>query len=209
METSGVLAQRKISARERGQKAAAFLVLTFAALGLLWFCSDGRLLTHRAWMFWAGLVCVLGIAAAMRAGLRTGESARSKEASRLLRMRIEDDREGRSWVLRLPFHARLMLARLIVAAGLLGVVAGAGLLAWQAYIFLSADYWPRLSLLQFARQFVPWLAAPQSWLQLHELAAALLDLVPASVAAVFAGLLVAGAGNALLARFRLAGWRRT
>lgn len=209
METSGVLAQRKISGKERGQKAAALLVLTFVALALLWVASDGRLLVDRAWMFWSGLVSILGVAASLWAGFVAAESARSKEAARLLRMRIADDREGRSWVRRLPFHAKLMLARLVVAAGLLAVIAGAGLLAWQAYMFLSADDWPRLSLLEIAREYVPWLATPGSWLQLHELVAALLDLVPASVAAVFAGLLVAGAGNALLARFKFAGWRRS
>jgi len=208
METSGVLAQRRISGKERWQKAVALLVLTVAVLGVLWVCSDGRLLTERAWTFWAGVVFVAGLAAALLVGLRSGESARNKEAARLLRMRIEDDREGKSWVRRLPFQARLALARLVVTAGLLCVVAGAGLLLWQAYTFLSAGYWPKMSLLEVARGFVPWLDAPRTWLQLHELAVALLGVVPAPVAAVFAGLLIAGAGNALLGRFRLAGWRK-
>lgn len=74
-------------------------------------------------------------------------------------------------------------ATVIVGAGF--VLAGFGILAFQAYSFLRFGTWVPMSLIDCANAFFDkaWLREPREWVGLHWL----LDKVPASLVAIVIG----------------------
>lgn len=90
------------------------------------------------------------------------------------------------------------------------MLAGPGLLAFQAFVWLKTGNWmplPLSELLQYLpdniapimRPFVRWLSSPHDWIGVHRLVAWILDL-PLSAAAMIIGGIICGTGAVLYDR---------
>ena len=200
MDTSPVLARRVISLKERLQKALAALLVTAAAVAGAWLYTGASLDSGLPYLVAFGLAASLGLSISTYFFFKKEEDAHTKEDSRFVRRRIEDDRQGRSWLTRMGYNTRRFLGGLIVLIGLLVALAGLGVLGLQIYGYLKIGEWKSVSLLSVAAPQLPWLNNPQSWLGLHAIVRDVLDIMPLSLALVLVGWLIAGSGSALRER---------
>lgn len=202
MPTNPTLARREIPGRERLQKALAMLFVTAIAVAGGWLLTGASLQSDPAHLGGIAAVALAGLVAAAWFGLRKYEAGRDKDGSRAIRERIHDDRSGRSWIGRIGFNTRRLLCGIIVFAGVLVALGGIGVLGFQGYGFLKTGDWPSMSMLRVAYPYVEWLRDPQSWYGLHKIASGFLAIVPAWLALIVTGWLVAGFGSALRGRVR-------
>jgi hypothetical protein len=200
MDTSPVLARRVISLKERLQKALAALLVTATAVAGAWLYTGASLDSGLPYLVAFGLAASLGLSISTYFFFKKEEDAHTKEDSRFVRRRIEDDRKGRSWLTRMGYNTRRFLGGLIVLIGLLVALAGLGVLGLQIYGYLKIGEWKSVSLLSVAAPQLPWLNNPQSWLGLHAIVRNVLDIMPLSLALVLVGWLIAGSGSALRER---------
>lgn len=197
MTTSPLLARRDIALKERLQKALAAVAAAGAVVASIWFTTDASRATDRGLLFGIGLVALTGTGVAIFFLFKKQESAKSKEQMLLLRARIDDDREDRSWLSRIGFNTKRFLAGTIVLLGALIVLAGLGVLALQIYGYLRFGRWESYALLEFVAPYLPWLRSPHSWLGLHKIVMNVFNILPVSLALLLPGLLVAGFGSAI------------
>lgn len=200
MTTSPLLARRDIPLKERVQKAIAIVIVFAAIEACVWSLTGASLESDRNLLLAIGLVASIGIGLATFFLLKKHESAISKEDMLLLRARIDDDRQGRSWFSRIGFNTRRFLAGIIILAGALIVLAGLGILAVQIYGYLRFGKWESWSFLHFASPYLSWLGNPQSWLGLHKIVKNLMDIMPLSLALLLSGWFVAGFGSGIKQR---------
>ncbi len=202
MTTNPLLARRDIRGKERLQKALVALAVTVIAVGAAWLLSGASpdiSITHMAAIAALG---VAGLLVTAYLGLKRHESGLDKEDKQRIRERIADDRSDRSWFSRIGYNSRRLIFGLVVWTGALLVIAGVGVLAYQAYGYLKTGDWTSLSLLGIAWPYLDWLRNPGSWFGLHRITTQFLQIVPASVALFILGFLVAGIGSALRGRVR-------
>ena len=202
MPTNPILARREIPGSERLQKALVMLAVTVAAVAAGWFLTDASVESDPAHLAGIVSVALAGLVATAWFGLKKYESGADKEKSRAIRDRIHDDRQGRSWVTRIGYNTKRLFGGTVVLAGILVALGGIGVLGFQSYGFLRTGDWPAMSLLRLAYPHIEWLRDPQSWYGLHKIAYDFLHIVPASIALIILGWLVAGFGSALKGRVR-------
>lgn len=200
MDTSPVLAQRVISRKERLQKAVLVLLVTALLVAAAWVLTGGSLDAGPVYLTSIGGAAIVGLSISAYFWFKKEERASTKEKGRFVRSRIEDDRQGRSWVSRLGFNIRRFLSGLVVLIGILFVFAGVGLLGLQVFNYLKIGEWQSLSLFSVASPYLPWLNNPQSWFGLHDIVEDASRLMPSSLALVLVGLLIAGFGSAMKGR---------
>ncbi len=202
METNPLLARRVIPARERLQKALAVLTLTALVLTVAWLLTDGSLDRGIVYIASFAMAALIGTCGAAYFWFKTEEVPKTKEQSQAIRHRIEDDREGAGWISRLGYSTRRFVAGTIVVAGMLTALAGLGVLGMQVYRYLRSGAWDSISLLELVAPYCPWFHRPESWFGLHRIVTDLFGLVPASLAIILLGWLIAGFGSALRQRVR-------
>lgn len=200
METNPLLARRVIPRKERLQKALLTLVLTIAIAAGAWFVTGASLASGIPHLAALGAVAVTGTSLAGYFWFKKHETATTKEDKRSVRHRIDDDRQGRSWISRLGYNIRRFLAGIVVVAGVLIALIGLGVLAVQVFGYLKTGDWKSMSTLSVASPYFPWLYDPQSWFGLNAIVRDMLGLLPLSVALIILGWLVAGIGSALRQR---------
>ena len=206
MDTSPVLARRVISLKERLQKAVAALLVTAVAVAGAWLYTGASLDSGTVYLAVFGVAVLLGLSISTYFLVKREEDAHTKEDSRFVRRRIEDDRQGRSWFTRVGYNLRRFLGGLVVLIGLLVALAGLGVLGLQIFGYLKIGEWKSVSLLSVASPQWHWLNNPQSWFGLNDLLRDALDIMPLSLTLVLVGWLIAGSGSAL--RERIAKRRR-
>jgi len=205
MHTNPLLARRAIPTRERLQKALSCLVLTILGVALTWVLTDGSLDANPVYLFAIGFAALLGLSVSAYFWFKKEETAHSKEDGRFVRRRIEDDRQGRSWISRIGYNTRKFLSGIIAFVGVLFVLAGLGVLGLQVYGYLKTGDWGSISLLGVATPYWRWLHSPQGWFGLHKIVTDAMGLMPLSMALVLVGWLIAGFGSALRQRISLKG----
>lgn len=202
MRTNPLLAKREIPVKERLQKALIVLVVTALIVAAIWVISDVSLHKDRGYLFAIGLLTLSGLLLASFFWFKKDEAAKTKEESRFLRHRIDDDRQGRGWTSRIVFNTRRILAGIIVFIGGLFVLAGLAVLGLQIFAYLKLGDWKPVPVLELVSPHIPWLRNPQSWFGLHNIISDALDFVPVSLLLFLAGWLIAGFGSALRERVR-------
>lgn len=197
MDTSPLLARRVISLKERLQKALAMLLATAALVGGAWYLSGATLDSDVRLL--AALIgtSVLGLGLTLYFAFRKHEVGRSKQDNEAIRQRIADDRAGSSWVGRIGLGVRRFIYGIVVLSGILIAVSGFGLFGVQAFAYLRTGAWHSISVLAALRPYAAWLQDPQSWLGLHAIASQFLGLLPASLALIVCGWMIAGLGSGL------------
>lgn len=202
MDTNPLLARRVIPAKERLQKALAVLLLTGLILLAVWLLTDGVL--DRGVTFFASIAgaALVGLCGAAYFWFRKEEVPKTKEHGKAIRERIEDDRAGSGWLARLGYNTRRFLAGIIIVAGMLAALAGLGVLGLQVYRYLRFGAWDSISLLELVVPYCPWFDSPESWFGLHRIVTDFFALMPASLAIILVGWLIAGFGSALRQRVR-------
>ena len=202
MRTSPLLARREIPANERLQKALTALVATAAVVAGAWYLTGASPDSSILHLGGIALLTLAGLVLTAFVGLRRHESGRSKEDKQRIRERIADDRSGRGWLSRSAYNLRRFVFGVVIMAGWLVVISGAGLFCYQVFVFLKSGQWMSLDVLRLAYPYVSWLQDPQSWYGLHGIVVDFLGLVPVSLALIAAGWLVAGFGSALRGKVR-------
>lgn len=202
MTTNPILGRRDIPATERLQKALATLVVTAFAVAGAWLLTGASTDSDPLHLAGIAALALIGLTASTYFGLKKYETGRDKEQTRAIRERIGDDRRGGSWVGRIGFSTRRLLFGTVFFAGVAIALCGVALLCLQAYGFLKSGDWPSYSLLRAAWPHVDWLRNPQSWYGLHRIVYDFLNIVPASLALLIVGWLVAGIGSAFKGRIR-------
>lgn len=200
MDTSPVLARRVISLKERLQKAAAALLVTVIAVAGAWLYTGATLDSGTPYLVVFGLAAALGLSISTYFLFKKEEDAHTKEDSRFIKRRIEDDRQGRSWFTRVGYNVRRFLGGLVVLVGLLVALAGLGVLGLQIFGYLKIGEWKSVSLLSVATPQWHWLNNPQSWFGLNGILRDALDIMPLSLTLILFGWLIAGSGSALRER---------
>lgn len=200
MKTSPLLARRAIPRKERVQKALGVLTVTAVVVAAAWLLTDASPDSDPRHLVAIAAAAMVGLCLSAYFWFRREESARTKEESRSVRDRIDDDRQGRGWVSRLGYNTRRLLAGIVVIAGLLIVLAGLGVLGLQLFDYLKTGRWNSVSTLSVVIPHVSWLSDPQSWFGLHDILRSFLGLLPFSVCLVLVGGLVAGFGSSLRQR---------
>ena len=200
METSPLLARRVIPWKERLQKSLVVLLLTAVAVAGAWIFTGASLDTDPRYLFALGAVALSGLSLSVYFWFKKEEGATTKEDSRSVRSRIDDDRQGRGWASRLGYNIKRFLSAIVVLTGLLIALAGLGVLGLQVFAYLKTGGWKSVSTLSVAAPYFPWLNNPQSWFGLNDIVRGMLGLLPLSLALVVPGLLIAGFGSALRQR---------
>lgn len=200
METSPLLARRVIPWKERLQKSLVTLLLTATVVAVAWVFTDASPDTDPRHLFALGAVALLGLSLSAYFWFKKEEGATSKEGSRAVRSRIDDDRRGRGWFNRLGYNVKRFLSGFVVLTGLLVALAGLGVLGLQVFAYLKTGGWKSVSTLSVLSPYFPWLNNPQSWFGLHDIVRDMLGLLPLSLALVVLGWLIAGFGSALRQR---------
>ena len=163
------MAEREISKRERLQKTVAAVFVYVAGVGGLWYVNGGWPARGSLVFFAALAASIVWLACIIKFALADRESATSKQGIRLVRMRIADDRDGRTWVSRIGLNAKLLILKIVFVAGL--GVAGSGLyiLGRQVYTFVITEIWVPVPLLGFVRPYIDWLYTKDIWLSGQEI----------------------------------------
>lgn len=197
MDTNPLLARRAISRKERLQKALSCLLVTALAVAFAWVFTGGFFDGEPVYLIVTGSVTLLGLCFSAYFWLKKEEIAHTREASRFIKRRIEDDRAGRSWIGRIEYNTRRFLSGIIVFVGILSILAGLGVLGLQIYGYLKFGEWESVSVLATASPYWPWLNNPQTWFGLNKIVRDVCGLMPLSLSFVLVGWLIAGFGSAL------------
>ncbi len=200
METSPLLARRVIPWKERLQKSLVTLLLTVTVVAVAWVFTGASPATDPRFLFALGVVALFGLSLSAYFWFKKEEGSTSKEDSRAVRSRIDDDRQGRGWVSRLGYNVKRFLSGIVVLTGLLIALAGLGVVGLQVFGYLKTGGWKSVSTLSVASPYFPWLDNPQSWFGLNDIVRDMLGLLPFSLALVVLGCLIAGFGSALRQR---------
>jgi hypothetical protein len=200
METSPLLARRVIPWKERLQKSLVVLLLTTIIVAGAWVFTGASSDTDPRFLIALGAVSLFGLSLAAYFWCKKQEVSTSKEDSRAVRSRIDDDRQGRGWVSRLGYNVKRFLLGIVVLTGLLIALAGLGVVGLQVFGYLKTGGWKSVSTLSVASPYFPWLDNPQSWFGLNDIVRDMLGLLPFSLALVVLGCLIAGFGSALRQR---------
>jgi len=200
MDTNPLLARRAIPRKERLQKAFSCLLVTVLAVALARVFTGGYLDDEPVYLIVTGSVILLGLCFSAYFWFKKEEIAHTREDSRFIKRRIEDDRAGRSWIGRIGYNTRRFLSGIIVFIGFLSILAGLGVLGLQIYGYLKFGEWGSLSVLGTASPYWPWLNNPQTWFGLNKIVRDVLGLMPLSLSFVLVGWLIAGFGSALRER---------
>lgn len=200
METSPLLAQRLIPAKERLQKSLLILLLTAIAVGGVWFFAGAGAHIEARFLLLMLAIAALGVIFSLYFWFKKHDRAQTKEGYRSVRGRIDDERQGRRWSSRLIYNIKRFLSGVIVALGLLIALAGVSVLGLQIYGYLKTGSWRSVSVLGVASLYLPWLANPQSWFGLNSIVRDATSIMPLSLMLVLLGWLVAGFGSALRQR---------
>ena len=190
------MARRVISLKERLQKTLAALLVTAIAVAGAWLYTGASLDSAPAYLVAFGLAALLGLSISTYFLFKKQEDAHTKEDSRFVRRRINDDRQGRSWFSRVGYNIRRFLGGLVVLIGLLVALAGLGVLGLQIFGYLKIGEWKSVSLLSVASPQWQWLNNPQSWFGLNDILRDALDIMPLSLTLILVGWLIAGSGSA-------------
>lgn len=182
------------------QKSLATLCVTVLGVGAAWFFTDGSLDRGPTYLSTMASSALLGTSFAAYFWFKRAEAAKTKEDSKFIRKRIDDDRQGRSWTSRIGFNIRQLLSGAIVLLGLLLVLAGVVVLILQIVGYLKSGEWRPVPVLQMVTPYFPWLRNPQSWLGLHKIVVDAINFVPVSVLLAIVGGLIAGFGSAIKGR---------
>jgi len=200
METSPLLARRVIPWKERLQKSLVALLLTATVVAGAWVFTGASLDSDPRYLLALAAVALFGLSLSAYFLFRKEEGGTSKEDSRSVRSRIDDDRQGRGWVSRLGYNIKRFTSGIVVLTGLLIALAGLGVLGLQVFGYLKTGGWKSVSTLSVASPYFPWLNNPQSWFGLNDIVRDMLGLLPLSLALVVIGWLIAGFGSALRQR---------
>lgn len=200
METSPLLARRVIPWKERLQKSLVVLLLTATGVAAAWVFTGASLHSDPRYLLALGTIALLGVSLSTYFWFRKEEGGTSKEDSRSVRSRIDDDRQGRGWVSRLGYNSKRFLSGIVVLTGLMIALAGLGVLGLQVFGYLKTGGWKSVSTLSVLSPYFPWLDNPLSWFGLNDIVRNMLGLLPLSLALVVLGWLVAGFGSALRQR---------
>lgn len=200
METSPLLARRVIPARERLQKSLLVLLLTAIAVAGVWFFAGASADIEARFLILMAAIAALGLLFSCYFGFKKHDRARDKQGYRSVRSRIQDQRQGRGWLSRLSHNTRRFLSGVVVAVGLLIVLAGIAVFALQIYGYLKTGSWRPVPVLSVASVYVTWLNNPQSWFGLNRIVRVAAGVMPLSLALFLLGWLVAGFGSALRQR---------
>lgn len=200
METNPLLARRAIPTRERLQKTLVVLLLTVGAVTGIWLLTGASFDLDRRHLLALASIAALGLSLSAYFWFKREERATTKENGVLIRRRIDDDRQGRTWVSRLTYNIKRFLAGVVMLIGVLIILAGLGVLCLQVFAYLKTGDWKSVSALSVASMQFSWFKNPQSWFGLHDIVSDMLGILPLSVALVLLGSLVAGFGSALRQR---------
>ena len=200
METNPLLARRVIPIKERLQKALVVLLLTAGAVAGAWVVAGASFEFDRRYILALAAMAAFGLSLAAYFWFKKEERATTKENGVLIRRRIDDDRQGRTWISRLSYNFKRFLTVVVILIGLLIVLAGLGVLCLQVFGYLKTGDWKSVSTLSVASPLFSWLQNPQSWFGLHDIVRNMLGILPLSLALVLLGGLVAGFGSALRQR---------
>jgi hypothetical protein len=200
MDTNPLLGRRAISRKERLQKALSCLLVTALAVTLAWVFTGGFLGGEPVYLIVTGSVALLGLCFSAYFWFKKEELPHTREESRFIKRRIEDDRAGRSWIGRIGYNTRRFLSGVIVFVGFLSILAGLGVLGLQIYGYLKFGEWGSVSVLGTASPYWPWLNNPQTWFGLNKIVRYVFGLMPLSLSFVLAGWLIAGFGSAVRER---------
>lgn len=200
METNPLLARRVIPKRERLQKALVVLLLTAGAVAGAWVFAGASFEFNPPHLLAFAGVAAFGLSLSAYFWFKKEERATTKENGVFIRRRIDDDRHGRTWVSRLTYNVKRLLAGVVILIGVLIVLAGLGVLCLQVFGYLKTGDWRSVSTLSVASPLFSWLQNPRSWFGLHDIVSNMLGILPLSLALVLLGWLVAGFGSALRQR---------
>ncbi len=199
MATNSLMARREIPARERTEKIITALLVYAGAIAGTWYYFDGKF-ERFSFSFWiittVSVVCMAFVFNA----LRKNEAATSKDGVRLLRMRIADDRAGRSWLTRTGFNIQIFFSRLIFSIGVGVVLCGLYILVKQTWTFTRAGHWPRYTMMNMVEPWMGWLV--DTWDPLRRLIVAVTTWLPAFVVLLLLGALISGFGSGIGERFK-------
>ena len=137
METNPLLARRVIPWKERLQKSLVVLLLTTVIIAGAWVFTGASVDTDPRYLLALGAVALFGLSLSAYFWFKKQEGATSKEDSRSVRSRIDDDRQGRGWVSRLGYNVKRFLSGIVVLTGLLIALAGLGVLGLQIFGYLK------------------------------------------------------------------------
>ena len=200
METNPLLARRVIPTKERLQKALVVLALTAVAVAAAWAFAGASFELDRRHVLVLASMAAFGLSLSAYFWFKREEQATTKENGAFIRRRIDDDRQGRTWVNRLAYNVKRFLAGVLILLGVLIVLAGIGVFCLQVFAYLKTGDWKPVSTLSVASLQFSWLKNPQSWFGLHDIVSDMLGILPLSLALVLLGLLIAGFGSALRQR---------
>ena len=200
METNPLLARRVIPTKERLQKALLALLLTAGAVAGAWVFVGAWFEFDQRYLLALAGIAAFGVSLSAYFWFKKEERATTKENGVSVRRRIDDDRQGRTWVSRLTYNFKRFLAGVVILIGVLIVLAGLGVLCLQVFGYLKTGDWKPVSTLSVVSPLFSWLQNPQSWFGLHDIVRNMLGLMPLSLALVLLGWLVAGFGSALRQR---------
>ena len=200
METSPLLARRVIPAKERLQKVLVVLVLTAGGVAVSWVLTGASFEFDRPRFLLMAGIATAGLALSAYFWFRREERAITKESGAAIRRRIDDDRQGRSWVNRLTYNLKRLLTLFVILIGVVIALAGFAVLCLQVFAYLKTGDWKSISTLSVVAPLFSWLQTPQSWFGLHNIVRKMLAILPLSLALVLIGWLVAGFGSALRQR---------
>ena len=201
METSPLLARRRIAGSERLQKAVLALLVTGVVAALLVWHEGGVPATGSRAFIALLLIAGVGLMLSLYAGFRRNDTAKSKEGMQMVRMRIADDRAGRHWLARSGINLKLALGRIVAISGLAVVAAAAFVLLRQVYDYVMLGEWLPRPMAWYAGTWLDALARVDAspW---RDAMIWMLQNVHVSLPLGFGGLFIAGLGNMFIRRTR-------
>ena len=164
MTTNRLMAEREISARERLQKTAAGVLVYAIGAGAIWYFNQGWPALGSPVFFGALAASIIWTAYIVKFAITGQEKATSKDGIRMIRMRIADDRAGRTWLSRIGLNSKLLVLRFVFFGGLTIAAGGLYILGKQVYTFAMTQSWVPVAIAEFMKPAVMWLATKDIWL---------------------------------------------
>ena len=198
MATNPNMAKREISKRERLQKTLAAVVVYGLGATAVYVLNEGWPARFSTAFFAAVALSVVWVAFIIRFATEREDAASSKSEIKMVRMRIADDRAGRSWASRIGLNLMLLLLRAVFVAGLAVVAYGLFVFAKQLYTFATAGVWVPVSVLQLAEPYLGWLHTRDIWPPGQRLLLKTFDWLSAAFVIVMTGAAIALSGLAAM-----------
>ena len=191
MATNRLMAEREISSRERLQKTVAGVIVYVAGAGAIWYFNNGWPELGSPVFFVALAASIIWTAYIVKFAITRQETAVSKDGIRMVRMRIADDRAGKTWLSRIGLNGKLLALKVVFLAGLVVVGGGLYILGRQVYTFAMTQTWVPVAIADFMRPVVMWLATKDIWLTGQTILIKTLQWLSAGFVFVFLGAVVA------------------